>query len=109
MGETIRLSQCYSLDHGIEVKDDDSFYSKIEMIATGMLSSQLSGTLGIQAILYNAWRNSWGAREFTKYPLDMCLRISHTFEECCVRVVKGGGKEDCRAKCQRLILASGKA
>ena len=101
MGETIRLSQCYSPDHGIEVKDDDSFYSKIEMIATGKLSSVKLP--GIQARIYNAWANSWKSKQFSKYPIDTCIKINPYFEECLHTCFKRRRQGYCRGKYKRHI------
>lgn len=105
MGETIRLSQCYSIEHGIEVKDDDSFYSKIELIATGKLSSVKLP--GIQARIYKAWANSWNSREFSKYPVDTCIKINSLFEECCIHVLKGEDKDTAVANMKGLSLFIG--
>ena len=102
MGETIRLSQCYSPDHGIEVKDDDSFYSKIEMIATGKLSSVKLP--GIQARIYNAWANSWKSKQFSKYPIDTCIKINPYFEECCIHALKGEDKDTAVANTKGISL-----
>jgi len=94
MGEPTRLSQCYSIEHGIEVKDDDSYYSKIEMIATGKLTSNAYVGLGIQARIYVSWQNSWNGKDFSEYPVDVCLRINSHFEECCARVLNGENRNN---------------
>lgn len=102
MGEIIKLSQCYSIEHGIEVKDDDSFYSKIELIATGkLLSIKLPG---IQSRIYNAWANSWNGKDFLKYPIDTCIKINPYFEECCVSVLKGEDKDTAVANTKGISL-----
>lgn len=94
MQDTIRLSECYSIAHGIDVQDDDSYYSKIELIATGKLTSEAWEYPGIQSRIYNAWKNSWNGKDFAGYPVDICLRISNTFEECCARVLSGENRKN---------------
>lgn len=94
MSEESTLSAYYSTHDEIDITDDDSDYSKIELIATGTLSSDADEVPGIQQRIYNAWRNSWNAKEFAKYPVDLCLRISHIFDECCARVLNGENRKN---------------
>lgn len=94
MGNTTRLSECYSAAQGIEVKDDDSYYSKIELIATGKLTSHAYEWLGIQARIYVSWQKSWNGKDFSEYPVDVCLRINPNFEECCARVLNGENRNN---------------
>lgn len=94
MEDKLRLSACYSIAQGIEVKDDDSYYSKIELIATGKLASDAYESAGIQARIYNAWRNSWNGGDFAEYSVDLCLKINPLFEECCARVLNGENKQN---------------
>ncbi|MDI6738135.1 MAG: hypothetical protein QME12_06510 [Nanoarchaeota archaeon] len=101
MEDTIRLSECYSAASGIEVKDDDSYYSKIELIATGALSSGAAEVPGFQLRIYNAWRNSWDAGEFAKYPNDLCMRISSLSPDHSTNVMA------CRDKLKPVVNVAG--
>lgn len=88
-GTMKRIFECYTAESGIEVKDDDSYHSKLELMATGALSSSENGIKGIQTKIYNAWVISWNKGDFSNYPVDVCIKINPFFEECCLRVLLG--------------------
>lgn len=101
MSETSELSDYYITAGGIEVLDDDSYYSRIELIATGALSCDASEVPGLQQRIYNAWRNSWVGGKFKAYPNDLCIRISSLSPEYSANIM------DCSNKSKPFLNVAG--
>lgn len=89
MATTNKLSDYYSIGSRIEVKDDDSYYSKLELAVTGLLSSDSVEYSGIQARLFSGFQNSLAAGEFDGYPVETVIRISLKSEEYAAQVFGG--------------------
>lgn len=88
MATTNKLSDYYILAK-LDVKDEDSYYSKLELITTANLSSDSAEYSGIQARLFSGFQNSLSAAEFDGYPVETVIRISSKSEEYAVQVFGG--------------------
>ncbi|MFH1064988.1 MAG: hypothetical protein V1734_00595 [Nanoarchaeota archaeon] len=88
MATTNKLSDCYSIGSRIEIKEEDYYYSKLELAATG-LSSDSAVIPGIQARIYSGFRNSILAGEIEGYPVETVIRINPLSEDYAAQVFGG--------------------
>jgi len=83
---TNTLSDYYKISKDIEIKDDGSYYSKLELAATGLIPSNSGETPGFQLRIYLALRNSLISGEFAEYPVETVIRISPISEKYATQI-----------------------
>ena len=91
MASTHKLSDYYSIGSRIEIKEEDSYYSRLELAVTG-LSSDSAVIPGIQARIYSGLRNSLIADELAGYPAETVIRIGQMSEDYAAQVFENAGK-----------------
>lgn len=94
MASTNKLSDYYSIGSRIEIKDEDSYYSKLELIATAVLFSDSGEQPGIQARIFSGFMNSCINGELEGCPADTSVRISAMSDDYAAKVFDdlGNGK-----------------